>query len=379
MALGRIGGPTPVATYQLSGMRDIAPEKLRFAPNGEWLACALEAEMGLWAWRMWDREPVELSILGAGFDLAFSPASDRLAVMYEESIAVFEWPACRELVRFARPPGMGDYACYFVGADYLVMNSEDELHVWHVHKGTEQVAYKGDLHPVCLWHNELVGFAGTDHCLWAVNLRNLKRTLVAGPVRCPPGHEALSQLPLQFTRDLCRALICIEWLPASKYELWDLETVRICGKVTAADFASNTPLLSADGRYVVGASGAWDQILIWDTLHDRLVHRLAFAERRSVDSISSTHFIFATIANWADKQIDQTSFYDASSGACIGETSGHAPDLQGSTFSPCGRWFASVVEDYGGRYWQPPPRGTVVLSDLQPILARATPIGEAPA
>jgi hypothetical protein len=55
-------------------------------------------------------------------------------------------------------------------------------------------------------------------------------------------------------------------------------------------------------------------------------------------------------------------------------------EMLGALFSPCGRWFGSTIADLNlPLWWKPAPPGTLLLSDLQPILAQATPIDEAPA
>jgi WD40 repeat protein len=378
MAARRLSKPAPIITYSLTGGLCQRSESLTFSPDGEWVACVIgdKAEVGAWQTSDRERRAVPLTCppnrnMGEPA-LAFAPGSDRLATARPKWMTVVEWPACRELVRFPRPR-VADAGLEFLDEDHLLLSNENRVRIWNSHTGAEVLACNGDLRPICKRRGKLFGFSSKNKFLYAVNLQTRERTLVCGPVGYRSEFGALSRRRLQFTSDMRRTLVCTEYNPAT-FELWDLDTVSICGRVTRAEFGRYDPILSADGRYLAGENRAGNGILVWDTLHDCPAHRLALGERYLVDRFSPTHLVFVAIANWIDGQIDRTLFFDASTGVCLGETKGHAPAQHGNQFSPCGRWFASVVEDDGTYRWQPPPWGTVLLSDLQLMLARATPI-----
>jgi hypothetical protein len=121
---------------------------------------------------------------------------------------------------------------------------------------------------------------------------------------------------------------------------------------------------------------AGDGVVVWDTRQDRLARHIELDGPYGIVGFSPTHRVFAAIANSAERRVSRTLFLDAHTGACVGEASGHVATGDGSRqFSHCGRWFASTMAELNYPAWyNPAPPGTVLLSDLEPILTQATPI-----
>jgi hypothetical protein len=334
------GEPVPITTYHLQGEdrggQEICP---KFSPDGEWLLCVMGVYV-LGAWQTRDQQRIDLPIAGEILDVVFSPTGERLAVVHDECTSVLEWPSCREVARFSWP----SQECYFefVGADHLLLKNDDQLKLWNVNTGAvvlDWSTWKTGAFLIYDRRGDLVALAEDEQrdYLWAINLRTRERTLACG-------YKGLSHRPLQFTRDMRRVLICTEYQPAS-YELWDMEVGHLCGQVTRADFKGVHPIMSADGRYLVGETRSCDALMVWDILDDRLAQRIELGGRYPPLAVSPTHLLAAVIANRAEDRIDRTLFVDFSTGVCLGETSGHVQGLGGGSFSPCGRWFGSAVPD----------------------------------
>jgi len=360
---------------------------LRFSPDGKWLSCWGYSGHPTDIWNTENRQKFSLPAEERQWRVAFSPGNERLAAGGPNFVSVFEWPSARLLRRIPwRQPheDITEWRLEFTGPNELLRLNSRQLWLWNTDTGAELLSWEfGEdeyARNICTCGSDLIVFTtcpaqtqpegwsdSMNRCLTAMNFRSKERTVVCGPPLCP--------WEIRFAHAVRRALVrTSDVMQPDKYELWDLEKRSCCGKVSEK---LHDMLLSADARYVVARrEGAF---VVWDTRYDRLSRSIELGGAYAPIEFSPKHLVVAGIANFVDTPLDRTLFMDVHTGACLGETSGH-PMQPAALFSPCGRWFASAMSELEhSMSWQPAPIGTVLLSDLEPILARATPIGGAPA
>jgi len=176
--------------------------------------------------------------------------------------------------------------------------------------------------------------------------------------------DVLTEIPycvesFRFSHDGAWAVIC-EVIDTGRYDIWNFRARSISVSLTfdwkllpCYSFSSACGYLVQSYQH---SPGAW----IWDLNTGELI--------RQFDQLSPLHLcsapfqpLFAAFAPSADEH-EKTVFANARTGKIAGVASGHVV-LMGVAygFSPCGRWFGSVSNDYLS---QPLPSGTLLLSDL---------------
>jgi len=356
-----------------------------FSPDGQLLACASE----LWSevlFCVWDINTGQRTTLTSGpgpTAVAFSAGSERVALVREKEIDVFAWPSGQWITQVPldrkewEPPGP---SIGFAGVDQLwVLCPYQEIWLWDLSSGQQML------------HRQ---FRAGE---WACTLTVLDGRLVIYTRFRDPEEKSTSSPRLRvelletgevilrtspgtnprFTSDLRHVMIDTDSGDRG-CEVWDLVRGKLCGRVPASfGISSGRWPLSPEGRYLAWSSPEENCIKVWDTSQERLVQEIPTIGRYIPQRFSPSHWLLVAIANRRDERVDRTMILDPLTGVCLGETVGHPmafePEL--SSFSPCGRWFASSMSLESYEHWYDPvPAGTVLLTDLERILPFATPI-----
>jgi len=258
--------------------------------------------------------------------------------------------------------------------DSLGLLAERGLYLWHVPSGKE-LAFLGfeDGEQGVAFHfaeNEIVCVVSCDHenpCAQDVRRisgssdeKNLKFTKVVIKGMSVHGISADGSI----------AILCAED-SIGNFELWNLNSCRSIMHFEMNPFSLFS--FSPDNRLLAQSHSEPSGVTIWETSTGSVVREIS-AVMQPLLCFSSTHRILATICNNSHCNIDRTEFLDPITGAVFGWTSEHIMSFNSNRlFSPRGKWFASGVTnaDFSPDQTNLTPGGTLLLTDLTPLLAQA--------
>jgi hypothetical protein len=189
--------------------------------------------------------------------------------------------------------------------------------------------------------------------------------------------QRVAELPLDFVgfptvaRDGTRLLMRRSDKPTT-CQSWSITTASLLAEWDA-ELTLQPIELSWDGAYAAQShdhkGGA--QVSVWETATGRLLQNIELPGLSPRLRFSPRQHLLAATRNHRNQNVDETLFINPLSGTCVGMTSGHPMLLENChTFSPDGRWFASISTDLSVSYqMNPVPSGTVFLSNLISLVA----------
>jgi hypothetical protein len=150
--------------------------------------------------------------------------------------------------------------------------------------------------------------------------------------------------------------------------VWDLVAGKLIRTIDDLNSTGRRCFVS-DNRHLVAevsddATEPWTSLVIADLLSGSKRTLDAQAPFCPAFSCSPVNPVLVTIANSNKHPVDVTSFWNPISGEWLGSTSGHV-GIARHSFSPCGRWFATVSNAAGEEIAvDPMPGGSLVITNI---------------
>jgi WD40 repeat protein len=300
----------------------------------------------------------------------FSPGGRFLAACNHESVQVFSHPGGTRSKSFKVLGGRGDYVLRLMFGSHetqIVFVNPWCVQTWSINENRELVTFRLPENERAVDAREtpdgklvLCSSASVENGRGYVYVTDVVRNTHLTEI--PLDHPCLwSKVSADGT------LLLIAFGGERKcYEVWNLtENRRLCELPEEHIVFPEPNVLLEDGQCIVAGRG----VKIWDLAAASLLAQIDFPPEYPVKcSYSKTTGLLAATWNSIEWGKDRTLFLNPMTGKVVGETHGHT--WENPVFSPCGRWFASVVDHnfLVERRNHPVSCGSVFLTDLAPIL-----------